>query len=115
MHPELRMRSDSQQDIDVAMQARPNVYIELGMAFATSPRRTIIVEVGNMRPVAHLGGLNVVRFDGSDVAVGKVIQRLKVARCAVDDSGADWRARRRFADLDAYTRVAHEARTTVIT
>ena len=44
------------------MQARPNVYIELGMAFALHPHRTVIVEIGTLRRATDLDGMNTVRL-----------------------------------------------------
>jgi CAP12/Pycsar effector protein, TIR domain len=104
LHPVLRGRDESAAEATPSMQARPNVLVELGMALAIGSWRTIIVEVGNVRPVADLGGLHMIRFDGSEAAIGTLVQRLKTARCAVDDSGTDWRDPRRFAHLDAYRR-----------
>jgi hypothetical protein len=87
-----------------AAQARPNVLFELGLALMAYPERTIVVEVGQMRPVGDLGGLNVIRFDGSAVVIRKVLDRLKQAGCPVDDTGAAWMDPSRFAGLDAYQR-----------
>jgi len=102
LHPSLYIQQES--DGKAAMQPRPSVLIELGMALASCAERTIIVEVGELRPVADLGGVNVVRFDGTEGAIGKLIQRLKNAGCPVDDSGTDWRNRRRFVDIESYRR-----------
>jgi predicted nucleotide-binding protein len=102
LHPALQ-DEDGITGERLAMQARPNVLVELGLALGLCPDRTIIVQVGKLRPVNDLGGLNSVNFDGGD-AVGKLVQRLKVAGCPVNDSGADWQNPRRFADLDAYGR-----------
>jgi hypothetical protein len=46
----------------------------------------------------------VVRFDGSAVAIRKVLSRLAVAGCAVDESGVDWLDPDRFAALRTYQR-----------
>jgi hypothetical protein len=87
-----------------AGQARPNVLFELGLAFMAYPERTIIVEVGLMRPIADLAGLNAIRFDGSAIAVKKVIERLEGAGCPVKTSGESWLDPRRFASLATYRR-----------
>ena len=102
LHPSLYDQQES--DGRPAMQPRPSVLIELGMALASCAERTIIVEVGELRPVADLGGVNVVRFDGTEGAIGKLIQRLKNAGCPVDDAGTDWRKAHRFVDIDSYRR-----------
>jgi hypothetical protein len=35
-----------------------------------------------------------------------IVERLKLAGCAVDDKGSEWRRTRRFRGLDAYSRQA---------
>src|SRR5262249_33065496 len=46
-------------------QARPNVLFELGMAFALHPDKTVIVQIGDLRPFSDVGGRHIVVFDGS--------------------------------------------------
>jgi predicted nucleotide-binding protein len=104
LHPDLRQDNDHPYERARAGQARPNVLFELGLAFMAYPRQTIIVEVGLMRPIADLAGLNVIRFDGSAIAIKKVVDRLTLAGCLVDTSGADWLDPGRFASLAAYRR-----------
>jgi predicted nucleotide-binding protein len=104
LHPSLHGEREASTETAPMLQPRPNVLIELGMALMRCQERTIILEVGDLRPVADLGGLNVIRFDGSEVSIGKLIQRLKNAGCPVDDSGGDWRGVRRFAGVEAFSR-----------
>jgi len=104
LHPALREAGDSDDETSQVMQPRPNVLIELGMALSAYRHQTIIVQVGRIRRIADLAGFNIIHFDGSDTAIGKIVERLKVAGCAVDDGGADWRRTRGFLGLDAYTR-----------
>ncbi|WP_211588515.1 TIR domain-containing protein [Allorhizocola rhizosphaerae] len=104
LHPSLREPREPVQEVSPMMQPRPNVLVELGMALASCPEQTIVVEVGHLRPVADLGGLNVIRLDTGEVALGKLVQRLRLAGCDVDDGGSDWRDGRRFASLVAHDR-----------
>jgi predicted nucleotide-binding protein len=104
LHPALRAADDPADETSSVMQPRPNVLIELGMALSAYRHRTIIVAIGALRRIADLDGLNVIRFDGSETAIGKLVERLKLAGCAVDDKGSDWRVTRRFTGLDAYAR-----------
>lgn len=106
LHPDLHQVDDSDSETIVNMQPRPNVLIELGMALAWCPNRTIVVEVGRLRPIADTAGLNTIRLDGSEESLGKLVERLKIAGCPVNDRGADWRRRDRFDGLDAYQRRA---------
>jgi len=104
LHSDLVLDGDIPQERVRAGQARPNVLFELGLALMAYPDNTVIVEVGRMRPLSDLAGLNVIRFDGSAEAIKKVLHRLEVAGCAVDDSGVDWLDPDRFAGLRVYQR-----------
>jgi predicted nucleotide-binding protein len=104
LHPALHEKHESDFETRSSLQPRPNVLIELGMALVAHPNSTIIVEIGAIRPVADLDGRNVIRFDGSAAAIGKLIERLKSAGCTVDDTGADWRRLNRFAGIAALSR-----------
>lgn len=104
LHPALRDENELSYETALAGQPRPNVLIELGMVMMAFPQRTILIEVGAVRPIADLAGRNVVRLDGSEVSLAKIVERLKGAGCQVDDTGADWRDTSPFRDLDAYYR-----------
>jgi CASPASE and TPR Repeat-associated protein/predicted nucleotide-binding protein with TIR-like domain len=104
LHPDLRQENDHPYERARSAQARPNVLFELGLAFMAYPERTVIVEVGPMRPIADLAGLNVIRFDGSAIAVKKILDRLDLAGCPVDTSGTSWLDPGRFAGLATYRR-----------
>ncbi|MEU9730643.1 nucleotide-binding protein [Streptomyces sp. NPDC048002] len=105
LHPQLRGAQEPSYERQLTGQPRQNVLIELGMALMAYPERTIIVQVGQVRPAADLGGRNVIHFDGSETAVAKIVERLKGAECDLDDTRPDWRDLSYFADLAAYRRV----------
>jgi predicted nucleotide-binding protein len=104
LHPDLVKADDHEHEQAKSGQARPNVLFELGLAFMAYPEQTIIVEAGMMRPIADLAGLNVIKFDGSAIAVKKVLDRLQQAGCPADTSGTGWLNPGRFADLATYCR-----------
>ncbi|MUN36921.1 hypothetical protein GNZ18_09965 [Actinomadura sp. NEAU-AAG5] len=104
LHPDLHGEREPGHETEPSGQARPNVLIELGMVLMAYPERTIIIHLGDLRPIADLAGRNYIRLDGSPAAAGKLVERLKVAGCAVLDEGGDWRNPARFADLDVYGR-----------
>lgn len=104
LHPDLYQAGDQDYERARSGQARPNVLFELGLAYAAAPERTVIVEIGNMRPIADLAGLNVIHFDGSALAIKKVIGRLTQAGCPADTSGEHWLDTSRFARLETYRR-----------
>ncbi len=101
LHSGLRQDNDLPHERARSMQARPNVYFELGLALMAYADRTVVVEVGKMRPVGDLAGLNVTRFDGSAKSVRRVLDRLKQAGCPVDYSRSDWLDTGRFSVLAA--------------
>ena len=104
LHPHLQEPDDPSYETALTGQARPNVILEAGMALALYRSRTVIVEFGQLRPFADLGGFNVIRFDGTVQRLQKIANRLKIAGCAVDDSNTDWMDITRWANLDATTR-----------
>jgi predicted nucleotide-binding protein len=104
LHPDLASPSDSDEDRARGAQVRPNVIFELGQALAVCPERTIMVEIGRLRSFADVRGRNYVKFDGSALAIKKLVERLKVAGCRVDDTGSDWLDLARFSTLAAYLR-----------
>lgn len=77
-------------------QARPNVFFEAGMAFRTQRRRTVIVELGNVRPFSDIAGVHIVPLDDSPESRLKLINRLRVAGCAVETPTEDWRQAGQF-------------------
>ncbi|MCZ7459703.1 nucleotide-binding protein [Streptomyces sp. WMMC940] len=106
LHPHLQGFNEPPYEDRLTGQPRQNVLIELGMALMAYPERTIIVQVGQVRPAADLAGRNVVHFDGSEAAVSKIVERLKGAECDLDDTRPDWRDISYFRNLAAYRRLA---------
>jgi len=73
-----------------AAQARPNVLFEAGMALGRNPGRTVIVEVGEVRPFSDIAGRHVIRLTDTAAARQALAKRLETAGCAVSMSGTDW-------------------------
>ncbi|WP_329179205.1 CATRA conflict system CASPASE/TPR repeat-associated protein [Streptomyces sp. NBC_01477] len=104
LHPELGGESDA--ELRPALQPRPNVLLELGMALAVHPHRTLILLAGEQRPVTDLGGRSYVRLTGAPECRAKIASRLRLAGCPVDTGNQDWLTAGDFAALGALRREA---------
>jgi predicted nucleotide-binding protein len=104
LHPDLRGAREDPHELAPACQPRPNVLMELGIALYAYRQRTVVVKAGSFRPIADLGGINYVAFDGGEASRAKLVERLRLAGCSVDDRGTEWRRQSRFAGLDVFSR-----------
>jgi predicted nucleotide-binding protein len=77
-------------ETDLTPQPRPNVLLEAGMTLGLFPERTVIVEIGQLRPVSDIGGRHVIRMNDKPERRQDLAQRLETAGCAVNRSGTDW-------------------------
>lgn len=79
-----------------AEQARPNVLFEAGLAFGRHPDRTVLVEIGDVRPFSDVGGRHVIRLSNSPASRQALATRLQTAGCAVNLTGTHWHNRGDF-------------------
>jgi predicted nucleotide-binding protein len=93
---EARLRADLLQADDppsekmLAGQARPNVLFEAGMAFASHPNQTVLVQLGQVKPFSDVAGRHVVKMDNSVQKRQEFALKLKTAGCSVNMEGTDW-------------------------
>jgi predicted nucleotide-binding protein len=105
LHPELHEPRDADTEVGTTMQARPNVLVELGMALAAKPVGTLVLMLGEQRPVTDLGGIDFIRVTDTPQCRRKIAGRLRQAGCSVDDADGDWLTAGDFANLAALRRV----------
>jgi predicted nucleotide-binding protein len=116
LNPELHGKREPEHEREFTGQPRQNVLIEAGMALKTHADRTIIVEIGQLRPISNLAGMNTVRIGDGSVAdrLNEIISRLETADCPVDRNGG-WTARiSRFQELAAHERRPSQASAVAI-
>lgn len=75
---------DPAHERELTPQPRPNVIFEAGMVMAHFPRRTVIVQIGRVRPFTDLSGIHFVNLDNSMDARREFVRRLRIAGCSID-------------------------------
>jgi hypothetical protein len=104
LHSDLQGEDEPQHERELTGQARPNVFLEAGMALQAQPERTILVEIGTLRPASDLEGMNFVRLRGSAASLVALANRLKTAGCPVKYTNPNWVNADRFKSLPATQR-----------
>ena len=78
-------------ETELTKQPRQNVLIEAGMALGRHPNRTVLIEIGSLRPISDIVGRHTVRLDNSIGRRQDIVDRLETAECAVNIKGKrDW-------------------------
>jgi predicted nucleotide-binding protein len=95
---EFRHAGDPPHEVEATGQARPNVLFEAGMAMGRDEGRTVLVELGALRPFSDVGGRHVIRLNNTTQRRQEFATRLQAAECPVDLTGTDWHS---AGDFDA--------------
>ena len=82
--------SDPPYERELTPQARPNVLFEVCMVIGRSPDRTIIVEIGDLRPFSDIAGRHTVRLDNSTERRHELALKLRTAGCDINIGETDW-------------------------
>ena len=90
LRQQFRSDSDPQHEVEPSGQARPNVLFEAGMAMGRDSNRTILVEIGAVRPFSDIGGRHILRLDNTPQQRQQLAQRLETAGCPVNLHGSEW-------------------------
>lgn len=85
-------------------QARPNVIFETGIAIGTHHKKTVIVQMGEVKRFTDIGGMHILNLSGSDASRNEFANRLEKSGCKIDRARKEllpsahlhplWRARR---------------------
>lgn len=94
---------DPAHETELTPQARPNVLFEAGMAFMSHPKRTVLVELGQLRPFSDTTGRHTVRFSDSIEARRSLVGRLRTAGCPINLDGEHWKTAGDFSAALAFT------------
>lgn len=85
----LRTANEDPHEINLTPQPRPNVIYEAGMAMGIAEDRTILIELGRLRPISDFFGRNIIRMDNTPQRRKDLAHRLGTAGCPIDLTG-DW-------------------------
>ena len=81
---------DKQSEGKPAGQARPNVLFEAGLALGAHPDKTVIVQVGRVRPFSDIAGKHLAKLTNDPAKRNDLANRLAKIGCNVNRIGDDW-------------------------
>ena len=90
LRDEFLLGNDPDYERRTTPQSRQNVIFEAGLALGKYPDRTILVQVGVLRPFSDIAGRHFIRLRNSSKSRQELAQRLELAGCDIDLSGTDW-------------------------
>ena len=71
-------------------QARPNVLFEAGLAMGRHAEKTVLVQIGRMKPFSDVAGRHIVKLGETTESRNDLANRLEKIGCKVDKVGRDW-------------------------
>lgn len=108
LREDLLLPEDPTHERTLTGQARANVLFEAGMAFASHPNQTVLVQFGQVRPFSDVAGRHVVKMVNSVPKRQEFALKLRTAGCSIDLDGTDWHT---SGDLTSPTQSAENSRT----
>lgn len=92
---------DKRGDGKPAGQARPNVIFEAGLALGAHPEKTVIVQIGKIRPFSDIAGKHLVKLSDATSTRNDLANRLAKIGCEVNRVGSDWMTAGTFVATEA--------------
>ncbi|MCE9583737.1 MAG: nucleotide-binding protein [Planctomycetes bacterium] len=86
----LREQNDGPTETEPQAQPRMNVIFEAGLAQGRYHDQTLLIQLGKVKLLSDIFGQHIPRVTGDVEWRKDVLERLKQAGCAVDDTGARW-------------------------
>lgn len=100
---------DKYGDGKLAGQARPNVLFEAGLALGAHPEKTVMVQVGKLRPFSDIAGKHLVRLS-EERGRNDLANRLKRLGCPVEMTGDDWLRAGHFAPSEPASKIKRSSK-----
>jgi len=91
--------SDQAFERKLTGQPRQNVLFEAGMAFGKNNATTVLVRIGNLRPMSDVAGIHILHLSDSPTARKQFVSKLRIAGVLLNDDGDDWLTAGQFASL----------------
>jgi hypothetical protein len=66
------------------------VIFETGIAIGAYHKKTVIVQVGDVKPFTDIGGMHILHMSGSDASRNELSKRLESLGCKIDTDGDHW-------------------------
>lgn len=73
-------------------QARPNVLFESGLALGLHPHKTVLVQIGDIKPFSDVGGKHIMRLKNSTQSRNEFANKLELILGSVNRAGNDWQS-----------------------
>lgn len=97
VHPYFLKGTDGPHEREPTGQARLNVVFEAGMAMARAPKGVVFVEMGQVRKMSDVDGLNLIQLDNSLERRKDLSRRLQSVGLEVVTDTERWRTAGNFA------------------
>ena len=99
LREQYRRDSEPEDETRLTGQARPNVIFEAGMAMGRCQDRTVLAQIGQLRPFSNIGGRHILRLADNSKKRQELAQRLEAAGCPVNLDGTDWHTAGKFPKI----------------